>query len=161
MSQELINEDQGDDFRPLTPEQARQWRSQFPQESVWRHIGIQGLVGAAVVLAAYLFEIANSRAGLALSALYGVLVVIVPALVCARGLGSRFGGRSVGASVAKFFIWEFAKVALSVAMLISAPRCLADQLSWPALMLGLVFTFKGFWAYVVWRQCVKPKSSMM
>jgi len=161
MSQELINEDPGDDFRPLTPEQAGEWRSQFPQESVWRFIGVQGLVGAAVVLAAYLYEIANGRTGLSVSALYGVLVVLVPALVCARGLGSRFGGKSVAASVAKFFIWEFAKVALSVAMLITAPRFLADQLSWPALMLGLVFTFKGFWVFVVWRQCAKPKSSKM
>jgi len=84
--------------------------------------------------------------------------VVLPTFICARGLGSKFGA-GVAASVIKFFVWEFAKIALSVSMLILAPRLMVDELSWPALMVGLVFTFKGFWVYLVWRDRSRSKSA--
>ncbi len=158
MSQELINEEHEEDFRPLTPEQAAKWRSQFPQENVWLLMKAQCLVGLSVVSLSFLAEYGTGGFGWGLSSLYGVMVVILPAFVCARGLNSKFGV-GVAASLVKFFVWEFAKIALSVAMLILAPRILVDELSWPALLVGLVFTFKGFWAYVVWRQAVHSKSA--
>lgn len=158
MSQDLINEEEVDDFRPLTPEQANAWRRKFPQENVWHVLKIQCCVGGFVALLAFFVQEALRVAGLGLSALYGVSTVIIPAAICARGLGSRFGGGGVAASVAKFFVWEFAKVALSASMLMLAPKILSEDLSWPALMAGLVFTFKGFWAFVVWRQFVPAKS---
>ena len=159
MSQDLINEEEVDDFRRLTPEQANAWRSKFPQESVWHLLKIQCWAGGFVVLVAFLVQEALKFTGLGLSTLYGVSTVVVPAAICARGLSSRFGGASLAASVAKFFVWEFAKVALAVSMLILAPKVLGEDLSWPALIVGLVFTFKSFWAFVVWQQFVPTKSA--
>ena len=152
MSKDLINEEQADDFRPLSSEQAAIWREQFPQESVWEVVRFQCWVGLSVVALAFLTENALGFAGCGLSVLYGVLVVILPAVVCARGLGSKFAVSGVAASVAKFFVWEFAKVALSVSMLMLAPRILVNELSWPALLVGLILAFKGFWVIVIWRQ---------
>ena len=158
MSKDLINEQEVDNFRPLTPQQADIWRSQHPQVSVWQVLRVQCWVSLVVVSIAYGLEVVIDVSGLWLSAMYGSLVVVLPGLVCARGLGSKFGGNSVAASVAKFFVWEFSKVALSVSMLVIAPRLLVHELNWPSLMVGLVFTFKGFWVFVVWQQCRGRKS---
>ncbi len=43
-----------------------------------------------------------------------------------------------------FFVWEMAKVGLTVAMLFAAPRVVTD-LSWPAMLAGLVVTMKVYW----------------
>jgi len=43
-----------------------------------------------------------------------------------------------------FFVWEMAKVGLTVAMLFAAPRVVTD-LSWPAMLGGLVVTMKVYW----------------
>ena len=157
MSQEFINEEEVDSFRPMTLEQAAVWRKQFPQESVWQLLKIQCWVGLGVGFFALLLEWAFGSPGLTLSASYGALVVVFPAAVCARGLVSKFAGSGVAASVAKFFVWEFAKVALSVSMLAIAPKILLEDLRWPALIVGLVVTFKGFWAFVIWRHCFEQK----
>jgi hypothetical protein len=47
-----------------------------------------------------------------------------------------------------FFLWEMVKMALSVAMLIAAPR-LITALSWPAMLVGLVVTMKAAWLAVM------------
>jgi len=47
-----------------------------------------------------------------------------------------------------FFLWEMVKMALSLAMLIAAPR-LITALSWPAMLVGLVVTMKAAWLAVV------------
>ena len=43
-----------------------------------------------------------------------------------------------------FFFWEAVKIALTVAMLFAAPKVVTD-LSWPALLVGLVVTMKAIW----------------
>ena len=43
-----------------------------------------------------------------------------------------------------FVIWEMVKLALTVALLIAAPR-LITALSWPAMLVGLVVTMKAAW----------------
>ena len=47
-----------------------------------------------------------------------------------------------------FFLWEMVKIALTVAMLIAAPR-LVTELSWPAMLVGLVVTMKASWVAVM------------
>lgn len=58
----------------------------------------------------------------------------------ARAVGAAFG----------FFIWEMVKIVLTVAMLFAAPR-LVVNLSWPALLVGLVLTMKVYWVALVLR----------
>ena len=41
-------------------------------------------------------------------------------------------------------VWEMVKIALTVAMLVAAPR-LVSGLIWPALLVGLVLTMKVYW----------------
>ncbi|TBM81191.1 ATP synthase subunit I, partial [Mycolicibacterium smegmatis] len=73
--------------------------------------------------------------------------VVVPSAVFARGLTGRFSSLNPGTAVFGFLLWEMVKMALSVAMLIAAPR-LITALSWPAMLIGLVVTMKAAWLAV-------------
>jgi ATP synthase protein I len=88
------------------------------------------------------------------SAGYGALAVVFPAALFARGLMSRVTLVNPGARIAVFgfFLWEMVKIALTVAMLFAAPRLVTD-LSWPAMLVGLVVTMKVYWVALL----VRPK----
>jgi ATP synthase protein I len=137
--------EQESDFKPLTREQARQWRIGQPELSVWRLVGVQVLVG---VLAALLSWVLLRRAAVAQSVLYGAAAVFVPTGLMAYGLTSGALSRAlagyVQAAFAGFLLWEGVKVLLVVAMLWSAPLLVPD-LSWPGLLAGLVLTLKVYW----------------
>jgi ATP synthase protein I len=130
-----------DDFTPLTPEQALRLREKQSPVSPWWILGWQALVGLAVSLLAWL---ATGKGNVAASALYGAVAVVVPGAVFARGLSSRLTRRNAGSAVAGFLLWEMVKIALTVAMLFAVGKVVAD-LSWPALLLGLVVTMKVYW----------------
>jgi ATP synthase protein I len=55
-----------------------------------------------------------------------------------------------------FFVWEAVKVALTVAMLGLATRVI-DELSWPAMLAGLVVTMKVYWVALAWRRVFHPQ----
>jgi ATP synthase protein I len=78
------------------------------------------------------------------SALYGAIAVIVPAAIFARGLTGKVASANAGAAVFGFFLWEMVKIGLTVAMLFAAPRLVLD-LSWPAMLAGLIVTMKVYW----------------
>ena len=112
-----------------------------PILSLWRVVGAQALVGILVaVVAGYFF----GQASIGYSALYGAMAVCLPSAVFARGLTSRFSSVNPSSAVIGFFVWEMAKVGLTVAMLFAAPRVVTD-LSWPAMLAGLVVTMKVYW----------------
>ena len=112
-----------------------------PILSLWRVVGAQALVGILVaVVAGYFF----GQASIGYSALYGAMAVCLPSAVFARGLASRFSSPNPSSAVMGFFVWEMAKVGLTVAMLFAAPRVVTD-LSWPAMLVGLVVTMKVYW----------------
>ena len=112
-----------------------------PILSLWRVVGAQALVGILVaVVAGYFF----GQASIGYSALYGAMAVCLPSAVFARGLTSRFSSVNPSSAVIGFFVWEMAKVGLTVAMLFAAPRVVTD-LSWPAMLVGLVVTMKVYW----------------
>ncbi|RYF47417.1 MAG: ATP synthase subunit I [Comamonadaceae bacterium] len=134
-----------DDFKPLTAEQAGELRARNPSVSPWRVIAGQAVVGLLVALAAWGL---TGRQNLGWSAGYGALAVVIPAIVFARGLTGRFASLNPGTAVFGFFLWEMVKMALSMAMLIAAPR-LITALSWPAMLIGLVVTMKAAWLAVV------------
>lgn len=138
-------------IRPLTAQQAKVLREKNPPVSPWRVIAGQALVGLLVALATWGV---TGKASAGWSAGYGALAVIVPAGVFARGLTSRLSSVNAGAAMLGFFLWEAVKIALTVAMLFAAPRLVAD-LSWPALLLGLVVTMKSVWLVLLLRPKIR------
>ena len=128
-------------FRQLTAEEAARLREDNPPGSPWRVIGGQLGVGLTVALAAWAL---SGKQNVGWSAAYGALAVVIPAAVFARGLTGRFSSLNPSAAVAGFFLWEMVKIALTVAMLVAAPR-LVPALSWPALLVGLVLAMKVYW----------------
>ena len=139
-------------FEPLTAEQAAELRKRQPLLSVWRVVGVQALLG---LLVAWLVWLVSGRMAAVYSAVYGSLAVIVPAALFARGLTSRVASVNVGAAVFGFFLWEMVKIGLTVAMLFAAPR-LVNDLSWPAMLAGLVVTMKVYWVALGFRKVFYP-----
>ena len=136
---EAEREDEEPDFKPLSAQEAQAWRQRHPPQSLWWVVLGQVLAGVVVTaLAAVLF----GKASVAWSAGYGALAVVLPAALFARGV-ARPGGQA-NAAVARFFVWELAKLALTIAMLAAAPRVVAD-LNWLALLVGMVVTMKTYW----------------
>lgn len=145
---ETESEVEDPDFKPLTSQEAEEWRKRHPAPSVWRIVWSQALVGVLVALLAWL--LAGSQA--AWSAGYGALSVVLPAALFARGMARRHS--SPGAAMAGLFGWELVKIALTVAMLAAAPR-LIPGLSWLALLVGMVVTMKTYWIALLARPGVR------
>jgi ATP synthase protein I len=137
------------DFKPLTAEEAHQWRKRHPAVSIWRIVAGQALVGLIVSLLAWWF---SGRVAVAWSAAYGALAVVMPAALFARGVSKQSAG--AGAAMVRLFVWELAKLVLTVAMLALAPRVIKD-LSWLALLAGMVVTMKTYWIALLVRSGVR------
>lgn len=146
---------ESEDFRPLTSQEVVQLRQKMPLLSVWRVVVAQVLVGVLVVLLSWLF---TSRWNVALSAGYGALAVAVPAALFARGMTSPVTSASVGASVFGFLLWEIVKIGLTLVMLFMAPR-VVSEVSWPAMLVGLVVTMKVYWVALGARSLFYPKTN--
>lgn len=91
-------------------------------------------------------------AAVALSAAYGSLAVAIPAAVLARGMTSPLSRMNATAGAMAFMLWEMVKIGLSIGMLALAPSLIAN-LSWPALLVGLILTMKVYFVAAI----VKPK----
>jgi ATP synthase protein I len=139
-------------FEPLTADQIVELRKHQPLLSVWRVVGVQAVLGLLVAAVAWLV---SERMTVVYSVVYGALAVIVPAALFARGLTSRGASVNVGAAVLGFFLWEMVKIGLTVAMLFAAPR-LVNDLSWPAMLAGLVVTMKVYWVALGFRKVFYP-----
>ncbi len=139
------------DFKPLTHEEAQKLREASPSLSPWWVVA--GQVAVGVVVAGIAWAVTR-RSSVAWSAFYGALTVVIPAALFARGLISKVSSMNPGAAVFGFFLWELVKMGLTVAMLFMAPR-LIENLSWPALLAGLILTMKVYWG-VLW---FKPRRS--
>jgi len=148
--------DEGDgaqeaEFKPLTAEQARELSRTQSSWSPWMVVALQGVVGLLVALGAWAL---TGRVPVGWSAGYGALAVVIPAALFARGLMRRVPladprARAMGAAFG-FLVWEMIKIALTVAMLVAAPKLVVD-LSWPALLVGLVLTMKVYWVGLMLR----------
>ena len=137
------------DFKPLTEQEAREWRKRHPAMSVWRIVWSQAVVGALVALLAWLL---TGKPQVAWSAGYGALSVVLPAALFARGMARKRS--SAGAAMVGLFGWELVKIVLTVAMLAAAPR-LVPGLSWLALLVGMVVTMKTYWVALLVRSGVR------
>jgi len=128
-------------FQPLSLQEAQLLRENLPLLSVWRVVVAQILMGVSVALLAGLL---TAKWSVAWSAGYGALAVALPAALFARGMTSPVTSASVGASVTGFLLWQIVKIGLTLAMLLAAPRWV-PQVSWPAMLVGLVLTMKVYW----------------
>ena len=139
-------------FRPLTAEEAQELRLQQPLLSIWRVVLAQVVIGLAIAALTWLF---TGRVSAAWSAAYGALAVVVPAALFARGLTSKTSSINTGTAVFAFLLWEMVKIGLTVAMLYAATWMVKD-LSWPAMLVGLVVTMKVYWVVFAWRKVFHP-----
>ena len=131
--------------KPLTPEQVIAVRQKNPSLSPWLVLAGQAVVGLLVALAASLL---TDKLNIGWSVFYGALSVVIPGAVFARGVMSKVSLINPAAAVTGFFLWEIVKIGLVLAMLFAAPKLVAD-LSWPAMLVGLVLTMKVVWL-VLW-----------
>ena len=141
-------------FKPLSREQAQELRESNPSISPWFVLFWQMVVG---VLAACVAWAVTGKQSTGWSTLYGALAVVLPGALFARGLMSRVSSINPGAAVAGFFLWEMVKIGLVIAMLFAAPR-MVSELSWPAMLTGLVVTMKVVWLVLVLQPRLKKLS---
>lgn len=139
--QDRADADGGEEFKPLTPEEAAAWRARHPGISPWRVLVLQASVGLS--LAALTFVL-TGKLNLSASVAWGVVAVWLPALVFARALSRQMRQPKAGSALVGLFVWEGVKIALTVALLLVAPRVVAE-LNWLALLAGFVLTMKMYW----------------
>lgn len=138
-------------FKPLTQEEAQALRARLPRLSPWRVVAVQAAAGLVVAALAYAFT--GGATGM-WSALYGAAAVVVPGALFARGMARQTNRANPGAAVFGFMLWEFVKIALTVAMLVAAAKVVPD-LSWPALLVAMVVCMKVNWLAPLWWGRVK------
>ncbi len=148
---EMEAEAEESDFKPLTALEAEQWRRRNPPVSVWGVVVSQVLAGVLVALVAWLL---TGRASVGWSAAYGALAVVAPAALFARGVLRHKASANPRAAMVGFFGWEIAKIVLTVALLAAAPR-LVPELSWIALLVGMVVAMKMYWVALLVRPGVR------
>lgn len=140
-------DDEPDEIVPLTAEQVRQVKAANPSISPWWVVLGQMVVGGLTVLVAWMLF-----GGLiAKSVSWGVLAVVLPAALFARGLTGQFARANPGAAVLSFFVWELVKILVTVGVLLTAHR-LVDGLSWPAMLVGLIITIKVYWLALAFKR---------
>ena len=145
------DEPEEENFKRLTAQEAQELRKSDPALSPWWVVGLQCVAGFAVALVAWGV---SGKASVGWSAGYGALAVIIPAALFARGLMSQFSSLNAATASFGFFVWEAVKLAVSIAMIALAPR-LIENLSWLALLIGLLVTLKMYWLALLKRP--KPK----
>lgn len=139
------------EFKPLTAQEAELWRRSNPPISVVKIVVGQAIVGVLVALLGWAL---TGRPAVGWSAAYGALAVVVPAALFARGVLRHRASSNPRAAMVGFFGWEIVKIVLTVALLAAAPRVVPD-LSWLALLAGMVITMKTYWVALLVRPGVR------
>ncbi len=139
---------------PLTPAEAQALLARSRAVSPWFVIGVQAAVGGCVALATALL---TRHANVAMSALYGAVVVVLPGALMARGMTSRLSSLTPGVSAVSVMFWQLVKIMASVALLVMAPR-LVQPLSWPALLVAMVLCLQVYWLALSWRGRTNSKN---
>ena len=142
-------EDEAEDqfSKRLTAEEVAALKVRLPALSPWRVVAAQAGVGVLVTGAAWLI---GGTQVIAVSALYGALVVVVPGALMARGTTSPISRLSPVTSAISVLFWAMLKMGASVAMLVLAPK-VVQPLNWPALLVALVLCMQVYWFALLWR----------
>jgi len=133
-------------FKKWSREEAQDLRARDPSVSPWRVVALQALAGA--VCAALVWAV-TQRGTAAWSALYGMVAVVVPSALFARGMSRNLRGSPVTA-VAGFMFWEMVKLGFAIALMAAAPR-VVQGLSWPAMLVAMIVCLKMNWLALLWR----------
>ena len=154
-AEEAINASDAD-FKPWSAEQAREWRAAHPPMSPWPVVWWQAVAGLAAVLVALVWS--GGMTAVTYSAAYGVLAAWVPTVLFARMVARRMRRQaSPHGALMALMVGEGIKVALTVALLLAAPKILA-QVHWLALLAGFVVTIKAAWV-ALWLKSAKRRSA--
>lgn len=146
-----------EDFKPMTAQEVQVWRLKNPVSSPWRVLMLQAAVGLTM---AALTGLVSGQSPLAFSVGWGALCVVIPAVVFVRALARQMHRTQPGSALGVLMFWELVKVILTVALLLVAPKVIAN-LSWLALVAGFVVTIKVYWLAMAlgWMQ-PKPKPNI-
>jgi ATP synthase protein I len=150
------SQDDIQEIRTLTKEEAAAVKATNPALNPWRVVAWQ-LV--ATLVAGLLGLLLTQKASVVYSLVWGGLCVVVPAALFARGMMSKTTLMNAGTATAGFFLWEMVKIALTLVMLFAAPQVMArlgQDLSWPAMLVGLVVVMKVYWLALL----IKPKAKI-
>jgi len=139
------------DFVPLTRLQAQALAKAQPMVSPWWVVLGQLVIGSLATLVAW-WVFGESAAK---SVACGVLAVVLPAALFARGLTSQFARANPGVAVMSFFVWELVKIVVTIGVLFAAHRLVKD-LNWPAMLVGLIVTIKVYWLALAFKRKAKP-----
>jgi ATP synthase protein I len=139
------DEEEPEPVKALGEREARELKARLPMLSPWRVLVLQCAVGLGV--AALVGGVTASAVSF-WSALYGMLAVVLPGLLLARGMTKRVDS-AVGAA-AGFMLWEFLKIGASIALLAAASKAIPG-VSWPALLIDLVVCIKVNWLALLMR----------
>jgi len=142
-------EDSEEGFVTLSAVQAQALREQQPAWSAFQVVALQASCGLLFAAIAELASLWSS------SVAYGVVAVVLPNALLARGMSRKSTSNNVLSAVSGLLVWELVKAALTLAMLIGAPW-IVKNLNWPALMVGLVLTMKVHWLVLA----MKPKPAV-
>ncbi len=142
-------------FHRFSRQEAEELRKANPQISPWRVVRWMLMAAVAIGLIAWVMF----GASIALSAAYGSLVVAIPAAVLARGMTSPLSRMNVASGAMAFMLWEMVKIGLSIGMLMLAPSLVAN-LSWPALLVGLILTMKVYFVAAIIRPGAQAKGKL-
>jgi ATP synthase protein I len=69
---------------------------------------------------------------------------------------SRFSSHNAASAAAGFMVWEMVKIASTIALLAAGPKLVSD-LSWPAMLVGLILAMKVYWVALAFRP--RPKTT--
>lgn len=141
-------DEEGDGDAPqvasFTADQARQWRQRQPAVALWRLPATQ--LGAGL-LAALMVAVLRRSPAEGWSLLWGVVAVVVPSVFFLYR--ARRPSFSPGFALLNLLLSELMKVALTLALLLLGPW-LVPQLSWLAMVAGLVVALAAWWPGLVW-----------
>ncbi len=130
-----------------------------PPLSPWPVVWVQAGVGVAVSAVAWL--VSGGVMSVVWSTVYGALAAWLPAMLFARMVARRMRMQAnAGSALVALMVWEGIKIALTLALLLAAPKILA-QVHWLALLAGFVVTIKAAWV-ALWLMSARrrPASSM-
>jgi ATP synthase protein I len=143
------------EIRTLSKQEAAVVKASNPTLNPWRVVGWQLMAVVASGLLALAF---TQKWSVVSAVVWGGLSVVIPAAVFARGMMSKTTLLNAGTATGGFFLWELVKIALTLAMLYAAPQVMArlgQDLSWPAMLAGLVVVMKVYWLALLCKPKVK------
>ena len=157
MSDDEIDDAPEEGFKPLSAEEAQRWREAHRPLSPWPVVWVQAVVGVLAAVVAWLLS--GGLEPVVWSAAYGALAAWVPAVLFARMVARRMKVQAnAGSALMALMVWEGIKIVLTLALLLAAPKVLA-QVHWLALLAGFVVTIKAAWA-ALWLMSVKRRSAV-